>query len=140
VDTRANLCGYTSDRGFAKNSRSEDTYHTLETSEKCVHSRPQCPPSGIICEHGNLNMNSFLLTGPDLEIHTCIISLLYVCIIAFGVRPVKLFTHRRDCEHAFTKSNYVEARLYGFQAKSALFTRLPHALWMNGGDCSHRAH
>ena len=62
-------------------------------------------------------MNSLLtLTGTDLEIHACIISLHYVCInaVEFGVRPAEHFTHRQDCEHTFIISNYIETRLYSF--------------------------
>jgi hypothetical protein len=86
--------------------------HTLETSEKCVHFTPQCPPSGNICEQWTL----LTLTGPDLEIHACIISLLYVCtnVVELGVRPAELFTHRQDCAHTFIISNYIETRLYSF--------------------------
>jgi hypothetical protein len=52
-------------------------------------------------EHVRVGWNAFVMS----LCHGCKVA------IGFGVRPAELFTHRRDCGHAFTISNYVEARL-----------------------------
>ena len=52
-------------------------------------------------EHVRIGWNAFVMS----------LSHGYKVAIGFGVRPAEFFTHRRDCEHAVTISNYVEARL-----------------------------